>query len=243
MLAPDKFYESGPGDRLAVSSNHPQKIREFLQVEEKALDSIADSIDLLIEVGCMQGLHLDWAFAHEKSYLGIDIVKRYIQAGEKKVAQSGLSKERYRFIVGNGEEIGHLIHEQKLQAERERCLLFFPFNSFGNMQNVERVIASLRESELSFLISTYQTNDSATKSRDEYYKRCGYQDVRFTLTEQGVCFSSSDGLHSIAYQPDYLKKLFAEQNLSINITLTHPINIFYTRDIHSGLRLGEVTGT
>lgn len=230
MLASTTFYENGLGDRLADPSKHPQNIIKFLQVEQQALDSITSSIDLTIEVGCMYGLHLDWAISQKKRYLGIDIVERYIVAGRQMVAKRGLSQEDYRFVVGDAEELAHVLEQQHLGSERS--LLFFPFNSFGNMLHVERVIASLHESNLPFLISSYQTTEDATKSREEYYTRCGYKDIRYSNSEKGVCFSSLDGLYSIAYHPAYLRKLCSDHNLTIEVTLTQPINMFYTRDIH-----------
>lgn len=229
MLSVNEFYENGLGDRLANPLYHPRVITEFLQEELRIVNSIQSSIDLLIEVGCMHGRYLDWAITHKKLYIGIDLVQRYIEAGRRAVAERGLSKEIYQFVAGNAEEMARLLGQQHLHIEHDRCLLLFPFNSFGNMLDEERVIASLRECELPFFISSYQTTEYATACRKEYYTRCGYKDVRFLNTEKGIYFSSSDGLHSIAYYPKYLQKLFDDHKLLITIEPTPPINVSYMK--------------
>jgi hypothetical protein len=234
MLSSNKLYESGLGDRLADQAYHPKHITKFLHEELRIMNSIEGSKDLLIEVGCMHGLYLDWAIAHKKYYIGIDIVERYIETGRRTVARLGLSNDIYQFIVGDAEDLADVISQQQVPVAHDRCLLFFPFNSFGNMQDAERVITSLKRCEMPFYISSYQTTQFATDCRHEYYTLCGYKDVHYFPTEKGICFLSSDGLHSMAYYPGYLKSLCEVHGLTIDYRETQPFNVSYTRGVSIG---------
>lgn len=229
MVSTNDFYENGLGDRFVDSLYQSEGIKQFLREELNMINAFQNSIDLLIEVGCMHGLHLDWAIAHQKAYLGFDLVKRYIDMGRQSVAKKGLSKQKYRFIVGNAEKIAHLMQQQHVSIAPDRCLLFFPFNSFGNMQHAERVIASLQRSNLPFVISSYQTSEAATMCRYEYYTGCGYKNLLYSNTEKGVCFSSTDGFWSIAYHPTYLIELFKTKDLSIEALEVPLSNVFYQK--------------
>ena len=222
------FYIHGLGDRLADPTCHPAGITAFLEEEQRIVNLAQHSFDQLIEVGCMNGRYLDWAIDHRKSYLGIDIVKQYIEEGRQTVIRRALSPQTYQFVIGDAEEIDHVIIEDHLRAERDRCLLLFPFNSFGNMEHVEQVLVALRHINLPFFISSYQTTDYAAACRHEYFKRCGYKDICISSTEQGVLFTSSDGLHSLAYYPEYLLKICREHELAVTATLTSKINVTYT---------------
>jgi len=70
MESPTKdFYEDGRGNPLIDPLFFPPEVEDFLKKEELILLSIKDSLDLLIEVGCMQGRYLDWAVAEKKPIL------------------------------------------------------------------------------------------------------------------------------------------------------------------------------
>ena len=228
MASSYDFYIHGLGDQLANPACHPAGITAFLEEEQRIVSLIQHSFDQLIEVGCMNGRYLDWAIDHEKSYLGVDIVKQYIEEGRQTVIRRMLSSQTYQFVLGDAEEIDYVVLDDHLQAKRDRCLLLFPFNSFGNMEHVEKVLAALRHINLPFFISSYQTTDYALACRHEYFKRCGYQDIEVSSTEQGILFTSSDGLHSLAYYPEYLLKLFREHDLAVTATLSSRINVTYT---------------
>src|SRR5579859_1050486 len=213
------FYESGLGDRLTNPFYYPTNIVDFRRHEKQIIIAIQSSFDLLIEVGCAGECYLDWAVAHKKRYIGMDIVERNVKIGQQRVINQGLSEDIYRFIVGDGENLTAIIHASELPVPVGRCLLLFPFNSFGNMQHPHKVLASLQSLKLPFLISSYQTTSNAIVYRQEYYQRCLYQDLHILFQQEGVCFTSSNGFYSMAYHPDYFYQLCQQHQLPITVTL------------------------
>jgi len=206
------FYDKGYGDSLIDVSLLPEEVKEFLLEEELILFSIKDSFDLLIEVGCMNGRYLEWAVAENKSYIGIDVATRFIKEGKERIVKLKLDTN-YQFIEGAAENIVNLIPIEQLR--NENCLLFFPFNSFGNMKDAGLVISAIKESGLPFLISSYQTTLKANRYREVYYNQCGYKGVKCKGNNKGVCFYSDDGLRTIAYHPAYIKKICKIKDLVV----------------------------
>lgn len=222
-----EFYKQGYGDRFIDSSYFTEEVREFIKEERKIIDSTRHTFSLLVEVGSMHGRYLDWAVSVNKMYIGLDIVTNYIQMGQEIVASRSLSPEMYQFITGDASEIPYLLKSAYLPVELQHCLLFFPFNSFGNMLNITRILENLQSSQLPFFISSYQTTDYATQCRFDYYKRCGYTHIRVSSDETGACISSSEGLRSIAYHPWYLQKLCNDHCLSISMIPFSDIGMAY----------------
>lgn len=176
----------------------------------------------------MYGRYLRWAIEQGKCYLGLDIVPRYVEAGRKTVIKLGLSPQHYQFVLGGAEEIAKLVKPKQLLVEPQRCLLLFPFNSFGNILNPSPVVTGLRESGLPFLISSYSTTAEATACREQYYRNCGYHELHLFEDERGVHFVSPDGLHSIAFHLKYLQKLCAVNGITVEAVPFSKIGVAYT---------------
>src|SRR5215475_13506506 len=79
------FFESSASDRRMDPTCYPHEIRTFLREEQRILDALEDSVDLLIEVGCVNGRYLDWAVEKAKQYIGVDMIDRHVQAGQRRV--------------------------------------------------------------------------------------------------------------------------------------------------------------
>ncbi|MBU3935018.1 class I SAM-dependent methyltransferase [Patescibacteria group bacterium] len=206
------FYSNGKGDRLIDPLFYPKAIRLFLEDEQRLLEQLTESFDLLIEVGCMHGRYLDWAARHGKSYVGIDVVKRYVDAGVKNVGELKLPRDRYRFVLGGAEDIATIIRPSDFGVDPGRCLALFPFNSFGNMPMLRPVIRSLAKSSLPFFISSYRISQKATECRRGYYRNCGYRGIKTLRSRRGVRFTSPDGLSTVAYDPAFLREVFIANN-------------------------------
>jgi len=222
------FYESGKGDRLIDPLLFPEEIKQFLIHEKRILDVSASSFNLLVEVGSMYGRYLKWAVENGKCYLGIDIVRRYIEDGEKIVSELQLDPDKYRFVLGGAENIIDLVKPNEWNVKPDKCLLFFPFNSFGNMENPVVVIKSIKKSGLPFLISIYDTSQEINVCREQYYRNCGYSEIVCVQDEKGVRFTSSDGLSSIAYHQNYLQNLFVSNGLRTTIISFSKIGVVFT---------------
>lgn len=222
------FYESGKGDRLIDPLLFPEEIKQFLVCEKRMLEVLADSFDLLIEVGSMYGRYLKWAVENNKFYLGIDIVQRYIETGRKIILDSQLDTNKYKFVLGGAENITDLVKPGEWSVKPDGCLLFFPFNSFGNMEDPWLIVKSIKESGLPFLISTYSTSQETNACREQYYRNCGYFKIVSIQNEKGVRFVSPDGLSTIAYHPDYLQEIFTITSLKVTIVHFFRIGIAFT---------------
>lgn len=236
--APD-FFETNVAENLMDAAYIPQEVAEFLRQERRIIGLLEDSFDLLVEVGCMDGRYLDWAIRRRKRYIGIDIISRHIQSGRRRVAERGESPERYRFVRGDAEEVAALVEPEQFEVSRERSLVLFPFNIFGAVTSAGRVLASLRQSKLPFLISSYQTTEYATSCRLRYYSNCGCRGIRILKDDKGVCFTTENGLQTTAYHPLYLQKLCGDYGLAITPVAWGDINMVYVTNAALDGRLLE----
>jgi hypothetical protein len=244
MTSSRAFFEGQSADRLMDPAYYPPAITEFLRQERKLLNTLRRSCDLLIEVGCMDGRYLDWAVKYRKRYLGIDLVPRHIEAGRHAVAANGLSKDHYRFTCGDAEELALVIKREDLPVAPNRCLILFPFNLFGAIPDVERVLASLRQSQMPFLISSYQTTEDATMCRYEYYQQCGSLGLCQMRDERGVSFVTSDGLCTIAYDLEYLQTLCRAHSLSVTPLRWSRLNMaYFSHTLVPNLRQRKIMGS
>ncbi|MFF5265349.1 hypothetical protein ACFY4C_41245 [Actinomadura viridis] len=204
------FYAGGAGDRLVDPDLYPPRIHELVGEEAGLLDALLPGLGRLVEVGSMEGLHLDWAVARRTGYLGLDIVERYVRAGRRRVADLGLPPGRYGFRVCGAEHIARL----GLSPEGGD-LAFFPFNSFGNITDLAGAVNGLAAARLPFVISSYRVSAEATRHREEYYRACRYRDVAVERDDRGVRFTSPDGLDTIAYDPAFLVEVFAARGIEV----------------------------
>ncbi|MBU1151426.1 hypothetical protein KJ632_01195 [Patescibacteria group bacterium] len=222
------FYESGKGDRLIDPLLFPEEIKQFLTCEKRILETLADSFDLLVEVGSMYGRYPKWAVENGKYYLGIDIVQRYIETGRKIILDLQLNPDKCRFVLGGAENITDLVKPREWNVKLRKCLLFFPFNSFGNMEDPLVIVKGIKKSGLPFLISTYGTSQETNVCREQYYRDCGYSEIVSLQDEKGVRFVSPDGLSTIAYHPDYLQEIFTIASLKVAIVHFSQIAVAFT---------------
>lgn len=220
------FYGSGLGDRLIDESLFPNEIKDFLKDEEKLFSQINSSFDTLVEVGCMNGRYLEWAMKRKLWYVGIDVIPSYIDEGIIRAKAIDYSAES-RFILGGAEELHVLLNWKALGINQAKTLLFFPFNSIGNMHDCVPVIRSLKKSETPFIISTYVTTTDANLCRQKYYDSCKYCGLHMNNDERGVTFISDDGLNTIAYHPEFIIKVFENEGLHVEAIKFSTLGIAY----------------
>lgn len=210
---PKTFYGIGAGDALIDPAHYPPEIKQFLEEETFLLMKVKDSFDTLVEVGCMQGRFLDWAVSYGKHYLGIDVVSRYIEIGQQEIASRSLPNNQYQCILGDAKDLPMVVKVALGHADTSSCLAFFPFNAIGNMPEVVSVLRALKQGKFRFLITAYQTTKLAIEVRKRYYQQCGYQGIATGRHEEGICFTSWDGLCTWAYHPQYLEQLVLRLSL------------------------------
>lgn len=206
-MSTQAFYAAGAGDRLIDTSLLPARVQDFLDEELCVLGRLASGFDVLVEVGSMHGLHLDWAAEHGKGYVGVDIIERYIDAGRQRVTDLDLPAQRYRFVHVGADRLSEVARPPG------SAVAFFPFNSFGNMDDPLAVLDAVAGSGIRFLISSYGTDAWSTGIRLEYYNACGFTELEVREDLRGVRFTTPDGLNTIAFHEDYLLNRMAERGL------------------------------
>lgn len=227
MNAPNPcvFYGSGAGDMLIDPTRFPAEIHAFLQQESCILDALTSAFSTLIEVGCMHGRFLEWGILKGKRYLGIDPVARYINEACARIQSLKIPCGDAQAVCDGVENLAQIVHTHRIDPQS--ALVFFPFNSIGNMPDIRTVFAALKTAGACFMISTYRTSKKATSARKKYYVQCGYQEVKLATTEQGVCFTSQDGLCTWAYHPEYLHRVGKEIGLPMHSQRFGEIGITY----------------
>lgn len=223
------FYGKGKGDRLIDPLFYPKSIRLFLIDEEMLLNRLSQSFDLLVEVGCMHGRYLEWAVDNGKHYLGVDVVRRYVSAGKSRLEKFRRSSMKHKFVLGGAENISKIVVPSDWNVTAERCLLLFPFNSFGNMPDPFSVATSLGQGCLPFLISSYRTSVKATTCRERYYRNCGYRSLRRYKSGKGIRFTSPDGLNTMAYEKTFILELFRSVGMDVCLMSFSQIGMAYMK--------------
>lgn len=139
------FYGSDLGNRLINESLFSRDVVDFIDEEKKLIHSFMNGFDVLIEIGCMNGRYLEYALKHGYKYVGLDIIPSYIEEGRIRVNMIPLNKRyNYNFILGDASNLDLLLKRTSLKLDLSHSLLFFPFNSFGNMDDYLSVIKALK---------------------------------------------------------------------------------------------------
>lgn len=221
------FYGTETGNRLVDEGNYPSSIVDYLKQERELLESKLPQHDLLIEVGCMEARNLEIAVKSRKKYIGIDIVKSYIDIASEIAQKRGL-QDICEFLCIDAEQLDSILEKSKLLKNAKSPLFFFPFNSFGNMENFENVIKSMRRIENSdFMIFSYNTDKKSNEERYKYYQNCSYDNLTMLNGQEGVRFVADNGLNSIAYNQDFLIRKIKDLGLNIDTKRFGDIGIVY----------------
>ena len=221
------FYGKGPGNKLIIESNYPNEIKNFLKEEERILTEVMKDFSVLIEVGCMYGRYMHYSILNHFDYFGVDPSMEYISEGNAQ--KNGLSiATKCEFIHGSSYDLDKLLEWERLEVNPRSSLLFFPFNSFGNMPDYGAVIRSLRKTGASFLISTYSTSLIANHSRRDYYQACSFDLLEMKENYEGVRFQSKEGLNSIAYHQDFITDIFKSETIQVRVIPFAELGLVYT---------------
>ncbi|MDD4614902.1 MAG: class I SAM-dependent methyltransferase [Caldisericia bacterium] len=153
----------------------------------------------MIEVGCMNGRNLEIANELKIKYLGIDIVERFVKEANKKIDTLNLDAIAIRCDAKCLNKIKN--HFSK------HFLAIFPFNSFGNIQDPQKVLNSTYKNKLDTLILTYKTDIKTTKIRKKYLENTLFEKIKKRSSKKGVLFTSNKGLFSYAYSAEEIIKM------------------------------------
>ena len=175
----------------------------------------------------MEARNLDVAINNKKGYIGIDIVPSYIEKSKKiiKEINPSIMCDAYCLDAEKMKELKKMF----IRYKEYKSLIYFPFNSFGNMNNPYNVINNfIHLEESDFIIFSYGTDEKSTDERMKYYENCNYKNLKYSSSNKGVRFYSDDGLNTIAYSKDYIEQMIKETSkLKVKTRKFEKIGVYY----------------
>ncbi|MDF3054353.1 MAG: hypothetical protein K0Q74_260 [Gammaproteobacteria bacterium] len=220
-----EFYKS-QGKEILVQENYPLLIKEYLQYESQQVSKIItahQSYTALLEVACADARNMDIALKNNLKYYGIDFIRENIDKAEKRI--KALNQISTAFV--ECASIFDLSEKKDFIPETEKVLTFFPFNALGNMGSIISVLKIVLNLNYDIVFSIFKTTDEANRTRFEYYQNCGYSNLKCYDDGNGIIFTSSEGLKSIAYFEHYLKTLFETLNCRVTLISDSGVGALY----------------
>ena len=141
--------------------NQPDKIKAYIEAEEKFLLSKIELNSSLVDFGCGIGRHLDLLGARLRYGLGVDIVHNYI-AHAKRIL---MDKSEIEFQVGD---------IRNCPLERVFDYVICMHNTIGNIREKNVVLNQMKKAANKsgeILIGVY--SEDSIESRIEWYERAG----------------------------------------------------------------------
>lgn len=220
------FYTNNGGDEILNVHNYPSTLQTFLTQEAAAVNSFLgkhkSKYTTFVEVGCGHMVNLPLASNHQLNYLGLDFSPVAIRSAQADIQRNG---EKYTNVRVECFNILNLHRIKELLQQDEVPIFFLPFNLFGNIAPVILFITRLREQNFDVVISIYKTDAKTNTMRRTYYENCGYKAINLFQDVTGNTFYSEEGLYTVAYDPEYLVKLFKQ--VGFQVTLTNAGNYGY----------------
>lgn len=186
------IYTNGTGDSLIDDERLPVLMRRYLAWERSHLRRLLKGHACLVEVGCMTGRHVLDASERGIQYIGIDVSLQYI----KRARARWRGHKHTEFHCADAVDLREVLLSTELE---EPALVFYPFNSIGNMECVDAALDAIHKASRTFLIGTYGTSKWATAKRIDYYRNCGFSRVRARRESDGIRCIDPSGLNSMAY--------------------------------------------
>lgn len=216
-ISVEEFY-SKDGQKLIDVELYPEKIHQHLNDEKATLVNIIrnGNYDTVVEVGCMDGtMHLDVCKLCDVNYVGLDLVEHSVELLNQKLMESGCHGQYIAkaLDVINIDSIAPDINEIS-----RKVLVFFPFNSFGNLDHPKEVLSVIRSCDYDAVVLTYLTDDNSANVRMEYYSNCGYSNLELSKSNEGDLFSSAQGLRSYAYSYDWFQNVADENSYKVKFS-------------------------
>ena len=207
-------YGAPNGCEILNPENFPTLVHDYLKREREFLEHQMINYDTLIEGGCFDGTYLKWSHKRELNYIGVDVIPDYIEEARHRSAFFNVAQERHEFHVLDLTRLWELNERSAMLANQEnKVMLLIPFNLFGNITPISELVSVLRNCEYDFLISNFSTSRIATETRNQYYNNCDFLNVTMKSNDDGVHFTSEDGLDSMAFSEEWMFQQFEGMNL------------------------------
>lgn len=186
------------GWRMFADNFSTDEIRRFLTTESSIFDAFISTnpqFQHVVEVGCGYGRFMDIACKNNISYCGIDLIGWLTQIGEWRSAMLGFDETQTKFrqlsVIDIEEHIEALSTSQK-----NSTVVYFPFNCLGNIPYINSVLQILKKLNLPICTTLFDSSDTTTIIRNNYYENCGLQTI---YRKQSSTIDSVEGLSSKAY--------------------------------------------
>jgi hypothetical protein len=195
----ENVYDTVLGDALMDDTNYPDSIIKFLAAEKEVAAYVSESFSTLVELGCHTGFYVETAIAQGLRYIGVDSTPKYIEIARRRFGES----PEVSFVCENAFVALNTISWNSI----EKPILFFPFNSFGNIYTDLQKAKEVFTQNIPILISLFKTDDKATSARMAYYKRSGLQNLHVIDGDDTICVSADDGFLSAAFNRSAMVRL------------------------------------
>jgi hypothetical protein len=222
----EEFY-SGVGQVLIDPGVYPVEIVEHLTAEKLALKRLIENggYDTVVEVGCMDGtMHLDVCTDSLVNYVGIDLIEEGTIVLQDKLTASGYPKHS---IVKALDVLNIADIADDIKVFAKKVLVFFPFNSFGNLEFPGKAVAAISSCDFDIAVLTYLNDQHTNDVRFQYYSNCEYQELSCSSDEKGIQFSATQGLNSYAYSGDWIEQLAQVHNSALSFEKMGKIGCCY----------------
>jgi hypothetical protein len=211
-LKPGETYEfycsEGPGFKIMNEENYPESIKSFLYDELCYIIKILSKGNyyVLLEIGSANSIKALTIVQKNYKYYGIDINSRFVQEATQSFAEKNIS-DKAKVKLMSFFELNSSFEAFNIN---EKVLIVLPFNLFGNLGNPKKSLEKLFILCQDFIISYYKVNLTSYLAREEYYKNCEYKNLIYTKDNSQAKFTSSEGLCSITYSPEYIERIIHE---------------------------------
>ena len=209
-----KFYESIEGHKILDEKYWPEKLREYLEKEDKFLIKNIKEDSVLLDVGSGEGRHLRLLSKKCKKLFGIDYSKTMTDYSKRVLGG-------YNNVVTLNEDIKST-EFPKSSFDFIICM----FNTFGNMDIETQKIFLEKVRELikidgTIYLSVY--SNKAEETQIEFYKKIG-----LVVKGSGSDFVYTDGFISERFSKDKIKKIVETKGLKIkNIVELNYISLLF----------------
>lgn len=212
----EEFY-AGIGQRLIDTDCYPVEIIEHLYEEKATLKTLLENsdYDTAVEVGCMDGtMHMDICIETKVNYVGIDLIEKSTRVLQEKLAKIGYSKHT---LVQALDVLNIADIAVEINKFGRNVLVFFPFNSFGNLAFAEKAVDAIIACGYDIAVLTYRDDKHTTQVRHKYYSNCEYQNLTCSQDDKGIRFSATQGLNTYAYSKVWMNRLAQQHNAHLVI--------------------------
>ncbi len=207
-----KFYESIEGHKILDEKYWPERLKEYLEKEDKSLVEKINNGSIVLDVGSGEGRHLKLLSKKCKKLFGIDYSKTMSDYSKRVLGG-------YSNIVILNEDI-----RESMFPKKTFDFIICMFNTFGNMDLETQKIFLQKISEFikpngTIFLSVY--SDKAKETQIEFYNKIG-----LVVKGSDEDFVYTDSFISERFSKDKIKRIVESDGLKIkNIVELNDISL------------------